>query len=244
MIDQDHHLRNTHIEAQVLNSLGDFKNGFMQKTKGSLIGFLAILVFTLSEAFPVNLSKKTMDPFDPFFTPRLDCLQRAEEHFEEAEWESAPYASMTTSGLTTLPTLLDILFPSSPRINPGERASCRVRDVQARLRHKGIDARTGHKASGAPHVPLHRCKSPVLPVGFLFRINQAFQVFRIQVAEVIPTGTGPLGHSVGLAGGGHQFSPSGLGSVREIDFPDCRSNQISNQSVIVAMGLSPVPAGW
>ena len=83
-----------------------------------------------------------------------------------------------------------------------------------------------------------------LPNRLPFSDQQTFRVFGIQVAEVIPTGTGPLGHSVGLAGGRHPVFAFGLGSVREIDFPDCRSNQISNQSVIVDKGLSPVPAGW
>ncbi len=32
--------------------------------------------------------------------------------------ESAPYAAITSSGLTTLPRLLDIFCPSSPRMMP------------------------------------------------------------------------------------------------------------------------------
>ena len=32
--------------------------------------------------------------------------------------ESAPYSVITSSGLTTLPRLLDIFWPSSPRISP------------------------------------------------------------------------------------------------------------------------------
>ena len=75
MIDQDHHLRNTNVEAEVLNRLGYFENSLMKKTQGILVGFFAIVALILSQAFPVNFSKKAMDAFNPFFAPRLDCLQ-------------------------------------------------------------------------------------------------------------------------------------------------------------------------
>ena len=51
-----------------------------------------------------------------------------------------------------------------------------------------------HRMLRASHVEVHG-----KPVVRLFRVREGRIVFRIHVAEVVPAGTGPLGHRVGLA---------------------------------------------
>ena len=67
------------------------------------------------------------------------------------------------SGLTTLPTLLDILLPSSPRIRPWWKSFLYARGFAGLPRRVKNGARTVHRVGAVQRVLHHRYRNPGFP---------------------------------------------------------------------------------